>query len=178
MRETSGRNGTSGPRDRVGIESGYAPALVGRVLEMLVPYMNRHVGFGAAFEAKVASDLAGFVSRLDAPQNQIWRAGRDGRILGTIAIDGDTLTDGIAQLRWFIVGNEIRGGGAGRELLSRALEFCDEWEFAEIHLWTISGLNVARHLYEENGFELADEYDGDKWGATALEQKFVRHRPA
>lgn len=176
LRDNAGRAATPGPHAGIGIETGYAPALVGRVLEMLVPYMNGHVGFGAAFEAKVASDLADFVSRLDAPQNQIWRAERDGGILGTIAIDGDTLADGIAQLRWFVVGDEIRGAGAGRALLSRALDFCDERGDDEIHLWTVSGLDAARHLYEENGFELAEEYNGDQWGAVALEQKFVRRR--
>ena len=88
---------------------------------MLQLYMNKHHGFGAAFETRIAADLGEFVMRIDAPPNEIWRAEIGGKIVGSISIDGEDLDDGLAHLRWFIVGAEIRGGGAGHALLSRSL---------------------------------------------------------
>ena len=44
--------------------------------------MNRHYGFGSSFEAKVATELAQFIGRLDSPQNSIWRALRGDEIVG------------------------------------------------------------------------------------------------
>ena len=94
--------------------------------------------------------------------------------MGSIAIDGEDLGDGIAHLRWFIVSDALRGTGRGRVLLQDALNFCDERGFEETHLWTFEGLDAARRLYEENGFVLAEEYWGDQWGKKMREQRFIR----
>ena len=176
LKATSNALDRARPLDRIQIKTGYVPAIIGRVVEMLQLYMNKHYGFGAAFEARIAADLGEFVMRIDAPPNEIWRAEIGGKIVGSISIDGEDLDDGLAHLRWFIVGDEIRGGGAGNALLSRALAFCDKRGFRETHLWTVRGLDAARTLYEYHGFELAEEYYGDQWGANVLEQKFVRPR--
>ena len=159
------------------IGEGYSPALIGRIVEMHAAYYSRSAGFGAAFEAKVASDLAGFMTRLQEPTNQIWYAEAQGRIAASIAVDGDDLGDGLAHLRWFIVDDGLRGRGMGKSLLRKALAFCGEHDFQEIHLWTLKGLEAARRLYEDNGFVLVDEYHGDQWGTEIVEQKFVRPRP-
>ena len=175
-------NATADSRDRprppgqVSIETGYATAIIGRIVEMLGSYMTGHFGFGAAFESRIAADIAEFIARVDSPRNETWRAESNGRIVGSISIDGEDLDDGLAHLRWFIVGAEIRGGGVGGELLARALDFCDERGFRETHLWTVKGLDAARKLYEKHGFVLAEEYYGDQWGANVLEQRFVRPR--
>jgi DNA-binding MarR family transcriptional regulator/GNAT superfamily N-acetyltransferase len=160
--------------DMFAIRTGYAPAIIGRIVEMLQSHMSGHYSFGAAFETRITTDLAGFIARIEAPQNEIWRAERDGRIVGSISIDGQNLGDGLAHLRWFIVSEEMRGAGAGSALLARALDFCDALGFRETHLWTVQGLDAARKLYEKQGFALTDEYYGDQWGANVLEQKFVR----
>ena len=105
---------------------------------------------------------------------EIGRAELDGRIVGSISIDGEDLDDGLAHLRWFVVDPSIRGGGIGNALLSRAVSFCEENGFDQIHLWTVKGLNAARTLYEKHGFRLAREYTGDQWGSEVVEHKFVR----
>ena len=179
----SALNAASRPHDRprpldcIDIKTGYVPVIIGRVVEMFQSYMSEHFGFGAGFEVRIAADLAEFVSRIDASPNEIWRAEMDGEIVGSVSIDGQDLGDGLAHLRWFVVSDELRGCGAGKELLTRALAFCDERGFREIHLWTIKGLDSARSLYESHGFELVDEYHGDQWSAEVLEQKFIRHLP-
>jgi len=161
----------------IAIRAGYVPGIVGRVSQMHALYYARWAGFGAPFEAKVAAGLADFVTRLERPQNGLWRAEKAGRIVASIAIDGEDLGEGRAHLRWFIVEPGLRGAGLGARLLGEALDFCDAQDFGEIHLWTLKGLEAARRLYERAGFVLAEEYAGNQWGREITEQRFVR-RPA
>lgn len=156
------------------ISAGYTPGIIGRITEMHSHYYARASGFGQAFESVVAGGLAEFGNRLSKPQNQIWAAMNSGHVVGSVAIDGEDLGPDIAHLRWFIVGDGVRGGGVGKKLLDAALAFADEQEFAETHLWTFSGLHAARHLYEARGFTLAEERSGSQWGSEVLEQRFVR----
>jgi DNA-binding MarR family transcriptional regulator/GNAT superfamily N-acetyltransferase len=158
---------------------GYQPGIIGRVVEMHANYYARTTGFGAFFESKVASGMAEFAGRLDRPVNQIWSVMDDGgRIVGSIAIDGEDLGDNSAHLRWFIVDDGQRGGGVGRLLLTEALSFCDAIGFGKTRLWTFKGLDAARKLYEANGFILENEQSGQQWGTEVTEQIFVRHSQA
>jgi DNA-binding MarR family transcriptional regulator/GNAT superfamily N-acetyltransferase len=156
------------------ISAGYRPGLIGRVVEMHALFYARHAGFGAFFEGRVASGLAEFVGRLEAPCNGIWVALQNGRIVGSIAIDGEDLGNNQAHLRWFILDDGCRGQGAGRQLLQAALDFCDARGFATTRLWTFQGLEAARRLYEASGFALVHEEPGQQWGSTVTEQQFSR----
>lgn len=130
-----------------------------------------------AFETRVARDLAEFLPRAANGRNGIWHASIEGRAVGSIAIDGEDLGNDAAHLRWFIVDDGVRGKGLGRRLLTTALDFCDARDFTETHLWTFRGLDAARALYEQSGFVLAGEWQGDQWGKDVMEQKFVRRHP-
>ena len=160
----------------VRITHAYRPTAIGRITEMHARFYARHAGFGAYFEGKVAAGLAEFVPRLEQPCNRLWLAHQGGQIVGSVAIDGEDLGHHRAHLRWFIVDDGIRGSGMGRRLLQQALDFCDRIGFAETHLWTFSGLDAARRLYESAGFVLEEEFDGDQWGKPLREQRFVRLR--
>ncbi|QJT79378.1 helix-turn-helix domain-containing GNAT family N-acetyltransferase [Kosakonia sp. MUSA4] len=160
------------------IVSGYLPGMIGRISEMHASYYSQHYDFGYFFEAKVAAGLAEFAGRLDNPRNGIWLAVRHGRIVGSVAIDGEDLGNNEAHLRWFILDEECRGSGVGRELLARAMAFCDEQQFDAVQLWTFSGLHAARRLYESWGFTLSKEWQGDQWGRPMLEQQFTRYSHA
>lgn len=160
------------------IEAGYRPGLIGRMVEMHLSHYGPHAGFGAPFEAKIATEMSEFVTRLDKPCNQVWTVLRRDQIVGAIAIDGEDLGDGHAHLRWFIVDDGLRGAGAGKQLLRQALTYCDDYGFKEIDLWTLRGLEAARKLYEANGFQLIEEYQGDQWGRRMTEQRFRRLKPA
>lgn len=171
-RALEGRSG-EGP-DAVEIVAGYGPGLIARIIEMHARYYAREHGLGRRFECLVAGGLADFCDRLDNPRNGIWTAQRGGEIVGSLAIDGEDMGEGIAHLRWFIVGDEVRGSGAGKRLLDTALAFVDAHGFAETHLSTFAGLHAARHLYESRGFKLAEEHAGTQWGKELMEQRFVR----
>ncbi|WED25212.1 bifunctional helix-turn-helix transcriptional regulator/GNAT family N-acetyltransferase [Vibrio sp. DW001] len=161
-------------KTRVEIIEGYVPSVVGQITQLHASYYSRESGFGAKFEAVVANGLADFCCRLDNPVNQIWTAILGGEIIGSIAIDGEDLGDSKAHLRWFIVSDKARGTGVGKVLLDIALAFVDTLNFAETHLWTFSGLNTARYLYETRGFLLEEEHLGSRWGTEVTEQCFVR----
>lgn len=159
------------------IQSGYEPGLIGRVTEISARRILRDYPFGAAFETKVAREMSEFISRLGASVNQIWHAHNAGRMVGSIAIDGERMGNGCAHLRWFMVDDGQSGRGIGARLLDHALDHCDTHGFRETHLWTLKGLNAARRLYERTGFQLAEEFSGDQWGAAVTEQRFVRPNP-
>lgn len=156
------------PAAAVEIGAGYRPGLIGRIAEMHALYYARTSGFGQAFESVVAGGLVGFAGRLNTPGNGIWAAMNGGHVVGSIAIDGEDMGPGVAHLRWFIVDDTVRGGGAGKRLLDTALAFADQHGFAETHLWTFAGLFAARHLYETRGFTLAEERPGSQWGSEVL----------
>lgn len=161
----------------IAILTGWRPGVLGRLVALHAEYYAHAHGFGAAFECTVARGLADFVPRLGRPVNRLWTAVDAGGLLGAIAIDGEDLADGSAHLRWFIVDDRARGAGLGRQLLAKALDFCDAQGFARTQLWTFDGLHGARRLYEANGFVLAEQWPGTQWGAPVQEQRFVRERP-
>lgn len=156
---------------------GYQTGLIARITQMHALYYAKRTGFGQQFETGVAGGLAEFCTRLDRPANAIWTAMQGRDIVGSIAIDGEDLGENIAHLRWFILDDPVRGTGTGRRLLSAALGFADENDFSQVHLWTFSGLDAARHLYEGHGFQLVEERPGTQWGKEILEQRFVRCHP-
>lgn len=165
------------PEAPLAIASGYRPGLIGRIAQMHADYYVRYPGLGRFFESRVASGMADLAGRLDREANEVWSALRDGRIVGSIAIDGEDLGKREAHLRFFILDEDARGRGMGRALLAQATRFCDERGFARTRLWTFKGLDAARCLYEEAGFALAWERRGTQWGTQLIEQSFVRSAP-
>ena len=158
--------------DPVVIASGYVPGAIGRVAEMHGVYYAREWGFGRFFEAQVATGIAAFLDRLDPARDGFWTASVGGRIEGSIGIDGLRAADEGAHLRWFIVGDGLRGRGIGERLVTGALDFCRAAGHPKVFLWTFAGLDPARRLYERHGFRLTEERRGSMWGTEVTEQRF------
>ncbi|ENF6042013.1 GNAT family N-acetyltransferase [Citrobacter amalonaticus] len=159
------------------IISGYTVGLIAKITEIHAHYYAEVAGFGQEFESVIAAGLAEFSKRLPNPQNGIWTVRSGEEILGSVAIDSEDLGHQKAHLRWFIIDSCIRGSGYGKKLLDTALRFVDTQSFSETHLWTFSGLNAAKYLYEKRGFLLKDETKGTQWGSEIMEQHFIRHSP-
>ena len=68
----------------------------------------------------------------------------------------------------------LLGSGSGRALMKRAVKFADETSGGKLWLTTFRGLGAARQLYEDFGFHLASETEGETWGRTVHEQLWVR----
>ena len=154
------------------IREGYVPGCIGRIAELHASYYHRTAGFGLAFESKVACELADFCERRVVGRDGLWLAVLDGRIEGSIVIDGAYAARDGAHLRWFIVSDVVRGCGVGRGLLDSAMVFCRVRGYDRVHLWTFEGLDAARHLYEKAGFRLAHQQCGRQWGREVNEQRF------
>lgn len=159
---------------QVAIVPGYEPGCIGRLTELHARYYATQAGFGAAFEAKVAREMAEFIDGFDPAGDGLWTARVDGRIHGSVAISGPHGEEPMGHLRWFITSDTLRGRGAGSRLLAQALAHCDTKAFPGVYLWTFQGLDAARHLYERHGFVLELQQPGSQWGTRVIEQRFVR----
>ncbi|MDA3936973.1 MAG: GNAT family N-acetyltransferase [Actinomycetota bacterium] len=154
------------------IAKGYVPGSLGAVASLHGTYYHEHWGFGLFFEAKVATELAEFLEQYDDDRDGLWLASTNGQVQGAIVIDGSRAgTDG-AHLRWFIVSDTLRGRGVGARLIRTAMEFCRGKGYSKAYLWTFGGLDAARYLYEQEGFVLTQEQQGDQWGTQVNEQRF------
>jgi GNAT superfamily N-acetyltransferase len=154
------------------IFKGYVPGTLGRVTELHGVYYHDHWRFGLFFEAKVAVELSGFLKRYDENRDGFWTVLIDGCVEGSITIDGIHGNSVGAHLRWFIMSDDLRGKGAGNQLINTAINFCRSKEYNKIYLWTFEGLSAARHLYEKVGFKLVEEHKGTQWGTKVNEQRF------
>lgn len=154
------------------VMTGYIPGALGRIVELHGAYYGRHAGFGLYFESKVACELSEFVRRLESERDGLWLALSNGRIEGSIVIDGSCAEPNCAHLRWFIVSDVLRGQGLGNVLITAALDFCRAHAYTKVYLWTFEGLHAARHLYEKHGFRLTEQRRGQQWGKEVNEQRF------
>jgi ribosomal protein S18 acetylase RimI-like enzyme len=163
----------------VQIAHGWSPGLIGEVVRAHAAYYAREWRFGAPFEAKVAREMADFVERCSPDRDRLFRAERDGTLLGALTIDGSdpALAPDEAHLRWFIVVEAARGLGLGHRLMHAATAFLDEAGYRSCYLTTFAGLDAARRLYEAAGFGLVHEAPSTTWGTTVVEQRFERTGP-
>lgn len=156
------------------IFTGYRDELIGAVAAMHSRVYSKIAGFGAHFEAMVATNFSNFINRLEFECNQTWFAEQKGRIVASISIDGQTLDNNIGYLRWFVVEPGYQSVGLGGELMQLAMDFCEEQKFSEVHLDTFEGLDAARKLYERHGFKLTEQRLGRNYGQEVMQQIFVK----
>lgn len=81
------------------IIKGYVPGSLGRVVELHGAYYHEYWGFGLFFEAKVAAELSEFLRRYDESRDGFWNVLVDGRVEGSITIDGIHAESKYAHLR-------------------------------------------------------------------------------
>lgn len=156
----------------INITRGYCPGSIGRVAELHGTYYHNHWGFGLFFEAKVATELSGFLKRYDESRDGFWVVQVDSCIQGAITIDGIHAENQGAHLRWFIMSDRLRGKGIGNHLISTAIGFCRKNFYKKVYLWTFKGLDAAKHLYEKSNFKLVESHSGVQWGIEVQEQRY------
>jgi GNAT superfamily N-acetyltransferase len=155
------------------IHQGYLTGCIGDIVSLHARTYSQVAEFGAYFEAKVAREISEFVGQLPIESKDMWLYVEDAQIRGSLIIDGEA---DLAHLRWFVLDPSLHGRGIGRQLLGQALAFVDS-RFSRSYLWTFSGLDAARHLYESSGFSLTQEREGRQWGEPVVEQRFDRSHP-
>lgn len=112
-------------------------------------------GWDERFEALVARIVADYMADHDPDRERCWIAERDGTRLGCVFVVRHT--DDIAKLRLLIVDPLARGTGLGRALVRLCVAFAREAGYHHLVLWTNDVLIGARHIYETEGFQLAEQ---------------------
>ncbi|KAH8910792.1 hypothetical protein BR93DRAFT_292409 [Coniochaeta sp. PMI_546] len=178
------------PESTFTVVSGYRHGILARCLEMHIIYYGRIAKCGAPLEAALARDFGDLCRRISNPLNEVWAVLErtpdnstpghgEGRIVGTIWIDGEDLGEGIGHLRGFILDDGVRGRGLGRKLMDEAMAFVDKVGFQEVRLRTARQLTVARRMYEKAGFiEVGDlQEDPAIFGTELMIMEYVWKRP-
>jgi GNAT superfamily N-acetyltransferase len=153
----------SGTQSSIEVHRGYEPGLVGRVAELHGRYYAIAWGSGAPFEILMAREFCDFIEQYDREKDLVLSAHIGGVIVGSISMIGGKLGRDVAQLRFFIVDPAYHGRGAGKALLSSALEWCRERGFRKIFLWTVDHLPQSRSLYEKAGFQITERCPDDRY---------------
>ena len=118
----------------------------------------------------LTSGVREFAERFDSGRDCMYIAECRQVPCGCIAITHTGNATG--QLRFFFLVQEMRGNGAGHQLIDRAIGFCQERGYRTIFLWTFSTLAAARHLYAGKGFRVTDTHVNNDWGEPILEEKW------
>lgn len=152
------------------IRTGLEPGDIGYVIYLHGVLYAREYQLDRTFEGDVAIRMGEFARTYDARKDYFAVAEIDGKIVGSIVING--MSEEIAQLRWFLVHPEARGRGLGHLLIDGAIAFCRERGFKKVTLWTIGELKAAAHLYRQAGFVVTREETHEIWGAQRTEQEY------
>jgi GNAT superfamily N-acetyltransferase len=108
-------------------------------------------------------EFCDFIEQYDAETDLVLSAHISGMLVGSISILGQNPGPDGVQLRFFLVDPGYQGCGAGKVLLSIALEWCRERRFRKIFLWTVDHLPQSRGLYEKAGFRVTQRCPDDRY---------------
>lgn len=143
---------------------GFRDGLLGRVVELHALYYAPTWGLGLPMEIAMAQGLAELASRYDAERDRILWAEVEGRVVGSITVDGIDGHGRGAKIRWFILDPDLHGRGIGAHLIDGALSFCRERGYPRVYLQTFEGLAAAIKLYRRAGFRERATTRTPLWG--------------
>ena len=87
---------------------------------------EKEYGLEGTFEQYVYDSLVKYIERRS--EGEIWVAEYNGQIVGSIGVV--SIDKNTAQLRWFLIEPEFRGIGLGRQLMTKAVDYCKQKKFS------------------------------------------------
>ena len=129
--------------------------------------------FGLDESTYPETDLSDIAGHYGGTRDIFLVAIANGSVVGTIAIKEDDKNS--ALLRRIAVSPAFRGQGIAKQLIIKAIEFCQENEYRIVHFRSTQAMNAANQLCGQNGFKLRASM---QLGATTMLKYTRRLRAA
>jgi ribosomal protein S18 acetylase RimI-like enzyme len=72
-----------------------------------------------------------------------------------------------------LVHPNYQGLKLGKLLFRKSVGFCQKAVYEKVFLWTLNNLDVARTIYQANGFKLEEKKKNYLWGHHIVEEYYV-----
>jgi len=140
----------------------HQPGDLGWIVERQAILYAEEYGWDGTYEALAAEIVAQYIRNYDAKKERCWIAEKDGTRVGGVFVA--KASEEIAKLRLLHVEQAARGLGIGKRLVEECIRFARQAGYQKMTLWTQSILHVARHIYEQAGFQVVREEQHHSFG--------------
>lgn len=128
-------------------------------------------GWDQRYEGEIAELVGKFLrGGSKGPDDRFWVAARGEQVLGCVGFVRETA--GRGRLRLLYVEPDGRGLGLGHRLVAACIDHARAVGCAELVLWTIDVLVVARKIYAEAGFVLEHAEMTDALGEPCMDESW------